>query len=74
MSFSVLAQPRLRINPLTLALTSKEDVTVSCTADVPDTGHPDVEKGVLFKWWEGDQLITGADSEFSRVTFSVQCS
>ena len=32
-------------------------ITLTCGASVPDTGHPDVSKGVNFTWFEGDKQI-----------------
>ena len=42
-----------------MTLVENTNVTLTCEAEVPDTGHPDWPHGVNFTWFENDtELVT----------------
>ena len=60
MSFAVLATPHVVLRPLATTVYSGNPFKLTCEAHVPDTGHPDIPKGVSFHWTKnGTDVVDG---------------
>ena len=56
-SLAVLPPPTVKISPLTITVLEYTWFQLTCEAHVPDTGHPDVGKGINFTWfYYGDRV------------------
>ena len=62
-SLAVLPPPTVKISPLTITVLEDNWFTLTCEAHVPNTGHPDVWKGLNITWFE----IGGRSREPRRV-------
>ena len=58
-SLTVLGSPHVTLSIYKVILVENTTLNLICEADVPDTGHPDWQKGVNFKWTErGTEVVT----------------
>ena len=51
-SLTVLGDPSVKLNNYSMTLVENRTLTLTCEAFVPNTGHPDWQKGVNFTWKE----------------------
>ena len=49
---SVLAPPIVKLRDLSMTVYESKSFELTCEALAPDTGHPDVGKGVNFTWYK----------------------
>ena len=49
---TVLGSPSVKLSNYSMTLVENRTLTLTCEADVPDTGHPDWLRGVNFTWTE----------------------
>ena len=49
-SLAVLGDPFTTLSNYSMTLVENRTLTLTCEAEVPDTGHPDWSKGVTFTW------------------------
>ena len=62
-SLAVLPPPTVRVTPLDVTVPEYTWFTLTCKAHVPDTGHPDVGKGVNFTWFGlGGRVARGVET------------
>ena len=74
-SLGVLARPRLQISNLTVTVEEGSDLTLTCDAYVPDTGHPGVGKACHFKWYsEGGEITNGGGRLPIKQYYEIQTS
>ena len=50
-----------------MTLVESRTLTLTCEADVPDTGHPDWQKGVNFTWFENDTVLVTNGGELNSM-------
>ena len=62
---AVLAIPYYDMSPYTLAVYAGEPIKLTCNAYVPDTGHPDIPKGVSFTWQKNNKVLVNGVGEFA---------
>ena len=65
-TLSVLAPPTVRMNYLTVTVNEGDSLSLTCTANIPDTGHPLEKNGVDFTWWNDKTEITDKNGKHSH--------
>ena len=65
--FAVLPKPTVHLSNMSATVTKGDQLQVTCTADVIDTGDPDVDK-VLIEWFKDEvKLKSGKVYDMTKV-------